>query len=95
MTTSVRHAPRHGDGPRSARTAGRDRAARFSDRAAACRAAARIRDLDHVPRRAVRVVHADGWATVAIPASLIERDARIHGVVWTEGGLPDWPCPRS
>jgi hypothetical protein len=73
----------------------RDRAARFSERTAACRAAARIRELDGVPRRAVRLTNDDGWPTLAVPAAVVERHADIHSVIWTEGGLPDWPQPRD
>lgn len=73
----------------------RDRAARFAERAAASRAAARIRELDGIPRRAVRLVHVDGWPTLAMPAALIERHTDIHSVIWTEGGLPDWPQPKD
>jgi hypothetical protein len=73
----------------------RDRAARFTERTAAARAAARIRELDGIPRRAVRLTNDAGWPTLAMPAALIERHADIHAVVWTEGGLPDWPQPRD
>jgi hypothetical protein len=82
------------DGLRRAAGTARDRAARFPERAAACRAAARIRQLDGIPRRAVRLVHVDGWPTLAMPAAIIERHADIHSVIWTEGGLPDWPQPK-
>jgi hypothetical protein len=71
------------------------RTARFSSSRAATRAASNIRAIKGVSGSAVRVGMKDGWATVVVPAEVIDTHPEVYELIWAEGGLPDWPRPRS